>query len=250
MEKSIRIDNMILGNGNTIVNIINANGQTLPENNLIVDEYVDDNITRTRQIVDQIERFLKKYSKALSKPYIRCYGLFSDLAMVKNILTDTSDRAFLLKEEKDIFKSSIKEQFLIKQIISLDVYFTLSTRGYSIDKFDGRTEELIGELKYYENDSNLQIAFDYKHRNCNTFILGNELLIDAIDIDQANGYTTTLFSNDPLKITNKVKQFDSWFDELVIQKKILMSQLGLSDTFGLCEELVMNRKRKYIKNNS
>lgn len=244
MKKTIKIYNEVNGNNNTIINNINI--QTF-EKEISIDQYTSDNISRTEQIVEQIKKFVKNHNNDLAKPCIRCYGLFSDLAMVNNILSDKSDRSMLLLEEKEIFKETIKENFLIKQIISLDVDFILNTRGYSIDKFNGRIEQLIGELKCYENKRNLQIVFDGEHQLWNTFILGNELLIDAIKIEKENGYTYTLFSKDPQKISNKIIKFDEIYKELIEQKRTLMKQLDLTQNYMICNQLVDSRKNSYFR---
>lgn len=241
------IKNTVLGHDNTIVNILLQQLNSNISSRLIAEEeYINKNEERTKRIVELFEKFLFEYKNALDKPTIRCYGLFSDLAMVDNILSDHSDRALLLSEEKESFIKSIQNNFPIRQIVSLDVNFIIDVRGYSMEKFENRSEELIGEIRSFEQAPNFEIVFDYKHRNRNTFIFGTDLMIDAIEIEKQSGYTTTLFTNDKNKISKRIQEFDNWFSELHREREIIKKYLTTSDVSVVCEQLLRIRKNQYL----
>lgn len=250
MNNKRRFNNYIKGNGNSIVITFSQGSNSSPVQAPVIEEYVSNNTTRTEKIVELMERFRKKYQKALDKPIIRCYGLFSDLAMVENTIGDRSDRSLLLSKEKEEFEASIKSQFPIKQIVSLDVNYIIGSRGYSLEKYRDRAGMLTNQLKHFENNKNLSVVFDYEHRKCNRFILGDDWLIDAIEMDKHVGYTKTLFSNNEQLIKKKITQFDTWFLELQSELDILMRQLNSPNLDIISKQLSRIRELRYQTNNT
>lgn len=250
MKDINKATSLIIGSNNTIITKIDSTDVFTNNTNQIIicPFYTDDNIKRTEAIVSILDKFLSKYKNYMLKPTIRCYGLFSDLAMIPSLTIDHSDRNFLLQEERKKFLALIKCDFQIKQIISLDIDYIIKTRGYSDDQLNGRVAELDSTLSTVKFDTNLEIVFDSQHRKMNCFILGNEVLIDSKSIDKHAGYNETLFTNTEKEIMQKTKEFDRIFMDCTSETTILMKQLRTNDKQLITKFLAEIRQRVFYEN--
>jgi hypothetical protein len=76
-----------------------------------------------------------------------------------------------------------------------------------------RIETFLSEINIWNKNQGFNIAIDQNHRCQNTFILGDEYLIDAIQIEDTK-YTKTSITNKPDQINEQIIWFDGLFTQL------------------------------------
>lgn len=219
-------------------------------NELLEDKLlINNSIQRTIILNEKFEKLIKYSNLYGFKPICRIYGCFTTLSTIQQ-KSDKSDSAQLELYEKSNLISFIKNNFIVKAIISLDSNMIFSNNTYTKDQYITRCSDLIQTMKSLDKYQNLQIVFDERSTLDSIYIIDTLLIAKAYNslLDSiVKNYSTTLFDSNKHIIETEINTFDDKFNNLLIENQIIKNFYHINNTKELFENIYKNRMLTWFK---
>lgn len=217
----------------------------LLENKLLITNAIQ----RTVILNEKIEKIIKYSNLYGYKPICRLYGCFTTFSTIQQ-KSDKSDLAQLELYEKDNIISFVKNDFLVKVIISLDTNMIFSNNAYTKEQYIERCIDLVQTIKSLNKYENLQIVFDKRNTLDSIYIIDTLLTAksyNALLDETIQNYSVTLFDSDKHIIETEINTFDKKFNNLLVENQILKNFYHVDTVVELFETIYESRMESWFK---